>query len=283
MRVSSIAVLAASLVIVPLAPGVAASVPGASGSVGVFGTTLHFTGYDGVANRLALLPGAPGGVDVNVDDSSGPLDLVGVGCVHHPVPGRPDNVTCDLTGVTAAVLDVRDGDDGILVRDPMSVHLLGGTGDDTMNGSEGDDVLDGGTGNDRLHGGDGDDVLIGGPGADVLDGAADSDVVSYAERVNGVRATLDGVPGNDGASGEGDTILQSVEHLVGGAGDDTLIGSGAPNKIAGGAGDDRLLGLAGPDRLAGGAGVDLLDGGTEADACDVGPGGGTTQSCELAP
>ncbi|WP_367127924.1 calcium-binding protein [Saccharothrix sp. HUAS TT1] len=247
--------IAASLLILPLAP----AAPVAAGSVGVFGATLRFTGHDGVANRVSLLPGGAGHVDV--DDKAGPIDLLG-GCVPSPASGYPNKVTCDLTGVTAVVLDGRDGDDGLLVRDPMSVHLLGGAGNDVLNGSDGDDVLDGGSGDD------------------VLDGGADDDVVAYAERVNGVLADLDGAVGDDGSPGERDTVQRSVEHLVGGAGDDVLIGSGPANKLVGGPGDDRLSGSAGADRLVGGAGFDLLDGGAEVDGCDVGEGGGTAVGCE---
>ena len=38
--------------------------------------------------------------------------------------------------------------------------LVGGDGDDTLNGDEGDDVLLGGPGNDILDGGAGDDIEI---------------------------------------------------------------------------------------------------------------------------
>jgi Ca2+-binding RTX toxin-like protein len=280
VRVWGIAVLAASLAVLPPAPGVA-SADAAVGAVGVVDGVLSFTAYDGVDNQLvvATLDAA----HVHVEDKAGALDLVGSGCVDDPTRENEHRVTCDLTGVTAVVLDGRDGDDGLLVRDPMSVHLLGGTGNDHLNTSSGDDVLDGGPGNDVLYGGLGDDVLTGGPGADLLDGAADVDVVSYAERVIGVVADLDGSPGDDGAPGEQDTILGSVEHLVGGAGNDTLVGSGAPNTLVGGPGDDRLSGLGGADTLVGGAGFDLLDGGPQVDTCDVGPGGGTTSACELLP
>ncbi|MFI9812656.1 calcium-binding protein [Saccharothrix variisporea] len=281
MRVWGIAVLAASLAVLPLVPGVASAGDAAVGALGVVDGVLSFTAYDGVDNQLKVETLDAG--RVRVEDRAGALDLVGRGCVDSPARADEHQVICDLGGVTAVVLDGRDGDDSLDVRDPMSVHLLGGAGNDQLNSSAGDDVLDGGPGNDVLYGGLGDDVLTGGPGADLLDGAADVDVVSYAERVNGVVADLDGSPGDDGAPGEHDTILGSVEHLVGGAGDDTLVGSGAPNTLVGGPGDDRLSGLGGADVLVGGAGFDLLDGGPQVDTCDVGPGGGTTAACELLP
>ena len=53
--------------------------------------------------------------------------------------------------------------------------MLGGTGNDLLEGNTGNDVLDGGSGNDVLAGGAGDDQLLGGSGNDVLDGGAGVD------------------------------------------------------------------------------------------------------------
>ena len=39
--------------------------------------------------------------------------------------------------------------------------ILGGPGDDQLQGNEGNDALVGGAGNDQIQGGDGRDVLIG--------------------------------------------------------------------------------------------------------------------------
>ena len=56
-----------------------------------------------------------------------------------------------------------------------------------------------------------------------------------------------------------------IEDAIGGAGDDTLRGNAAANKLTGNAGDDTLRGDAGNDVLVGGAGADALDGGTGTD------------------
>ncbi|MDA0340979.1 MAG: hypothetical protein O3B74_05205 [Proteobacteria bacterium] len=55
--------------------------------------------------------------------------------------------------------------------------LIGGTGDDELDGNKGDDVLSGGAGNDDLQGGKGVDTLFGGVGADTLDGDQGNDIL----------------------------------------------------------------------------------------------------------
>jgi Ca2+-binding RTX toxin-like protein len=84
--------------------------------------------------------------------------------------------------------------------------------------------------------------------------------VFSATGVKGV--VLDGGEGNDslvlGAGMIGSRIL-------GGGGNDTLIGSDGDDTIEGGTGKDRLLGGGGSDRLSGAGGNDLLDGGSGVD------------------
>ena len=55
--------------------------------------------------------------------------------------------------------------------------LLGGDGNDKLDGGKGDDVLSAGKGDDRLDGGSGRDILIGGIGADKLDGGSGDDIL----------------------------------------------------------------------------------------------------------
>jgi len=63
-----------------------------------------------------------------------------------------------------------------------------------------------------------------------------------------------------------------IEHAVGGAGDDTLIGNDAANRLVGGAGNDTLRGGVGNDRLWGGSGDDHLYGEAGHDRLDGGDG-----------
>ncbi len=66
--------------------------------------------------------------------------------------------------------------------------------------------------------------------------------------------------GNDGAPGEGDHVAGDVEKVLGGSGDDTLLGDGTANVLLGAAGNDRLAGAEGDDLLIGDAGNDTMAG-----------------------
>src|SRR5205807_448341 len=89
-------------------------------------------------------------------------------------------------------------------------HLMGGPGNDVLNGDDGNDSLDGGAGNDALNGGPGDDTLDGGLGADALSGGDGTDLVDYSNEIGPVSATPNGVA-DDGSAGEGDNIAGDVE------------------------------------------------------------------------
>lgn len=68
------------------------------------------------------------------------------------------------------------------------------------------------------------------------------------------------------------TTTATIEHALGGAGDDVLVGNALANRLDGGAGHDRLQGDAGNDTLVGGVGNDTLTGGLGADVFAVGQG-----------
>lgn len=119
-------------------------------------------------------------------------------------------------------------------------------------------------------------MLDGGPGADDLGGGGGQDTVSFASRTVGVVARIGSA--GDGEEGEGDVIAGDVENLMGGSGDDVLIGSDGPNRLDGGTGADRLEGLGDRDLLYGGDGSppspsdhdpDVLHGGDGPDVIQV--------------
>lgn len=145
----------------------------------------------------------------------------------------------------------------------FEIALYGESGADTLTGGAagtGGTDLYGGTGNDTLLGGENHDFLEGGPGADTMDGGPGRftvDGVSYAHHAESIRVTFDG-SANDGAVGEGDNVLPSVEAVVGGPGNDTLIGDRRRNVFLGRGGNDTLVGSAGADRLKGGSGSDSV-------------------------
>ena len=81
--------------------------------------------------------------------------------------------------------------------------------------------------------------------------------------------------------GFADDTLRNIENVIGGVGNDKLVGDGLINRLAGGGGNDRLrgndgndalLGDAGRDKIKGGRGKDEVHGGLGKDALGGGPG-----------
>lgn len=193
--------------------------------------------------------------------------------------------------------DGRGGND-TLVGSMGDDCLLGGDGNDLLLGGGGRDTLQGQSGNDRVKGQGGVDWLDGGEGIDTLDGGAGDSFL--ADQIDGeVRLTIDGYEtergdraftggrfqrttltggaGDDTLNGSGystaNLILNGLEgndvlvggsqgdFLDGGDGNDTLLGGAAGDRLVGGNGNDRLRGQGSFDTLGGGQGDDYLDGG----------------------
>jgi Ca2+-binding RTX toxin-like protein len=131
------------------------------------------------------------------------------------------------------------GDDTINALSGNDV-VLGGAGNDVLLGELGDDTLRGEAGGDRLEGGDGNDTLHGGPGNDLLIGGAGNDTLHG----DGGTDELIGGPGND--------VFYPIGGVVeGGAGDDMIHSSGAPEVYRYGAawGRDTLAWFSAGDRI----------------------------------
>jgi hypothetical protein len=156
---------------------------------------------------------------------------------------RTGNVTADIDNLAD---DGEVGENDEIRSDVQNV--VGGSGNDVLIGSLGSNVLSG------L---DGDDTMDGGLGSDSLSGGDGADAVSYAGRSAPVVADLDGIA-DDGAPGENDQIALDIENLLGGTGNDILVGNTLANSITGGNGDDTIEGQEGSDVLAGGAGGDSV-------------------------
>lgn len=185
-----------------------------------------------------------------------------------PDPGDPTLAACDFGELAAgqeglgrgeARVALGDGDDRARLEGsgiPGGAYAPGGEFD----GGPGNDVLIGGSGSNRFDGGPGDDYIDAGLGCGegglIDEGSAPNGsdtftgrgVVSYARRTASLEASLDGRR-NDGEAGEQDKIGRSVD-VVGGEGDDLLVGNRSPNRLAGGGGSDELRGGAGPDVLS---------------------------------
>jgi Ca2+-binding RTX toxin-like protein len=149
----------------------------------------------------------------------------------------------------------------------ISIERVDGSAqDDQITGSDlGGDFLFGGAGNDLISGGGGNDSLVGDAGDDTLRGGAGIDQVNYVMETGprGVRVDLATGVAIDSF---GDTdVLSSIEYVLGGAGNDTLLGSSADNeRLYGGDGDDFLDGRDGNNLIVTGAGDDVVRVGTTA-------------------
>jgi hypothetical protein len=176
----------------------------------------------------------------------------------------------DATIIGRGTINGTPGNDVIVGSSGNDVINAGG-GNDTVCGRSGNDDMSGDTGTDWLNGNLGNDQFregSGPSGADRIDGEGGLDKVRYGGRLTAVNVTLNGIA-NDGATGEGDNVLPSVEQVVGGNGGDTLTGNGFANTLEGFGGADRLRGGAGNDTLVGGAGGDSVFGETGLDALNL--------------
>ncbi len=157
-----------------------------------------------------------------------------------------------------------------LVQTALASYTLGanlenlsftGAGNFTGVGNVLANTIVGGTGNDFLNGGGGIDQLVGGAGNDsyVVDNAGDVLVEQAGEGTDLVRTTLTSW-----------TLGNNLENLTYfGAGNFVGTGNGLDNVITGGSGNDTLTGNAGNDTLNGGLGADTMIGGAGDDTYTV--------------
>ena len=118
-----------------------------------------------------------------------------------------------------------------------------GAGTDTLSNFEN---LRGSNFNDTLTGDAKSNILIGGLGNDLLNGGAAVDIVSYETATTGVTVSLL-LAGAQNTMGAGTDTLSNLESLRGSNFNDTLTGNGGTNILTGGAGNDVLDGDAGSD------------------------------------
>jgi Ca2+-binding RTX toxin-like protein len=248
------------------------------------GRTPEADGFSEVEIRLngiEVFTWSLGGGDDTLVSQAGGLDLGGDGDV-------------DVIGAVIGNIQGGGGDDLLdfsassgnftLGGGAGNDELIGGNGNNTLIGGPDDDTLRGGVGNDHMEGGPGNDVEFGGAGidrfdqqgaangSDFLSGGPGRDTVDYGARTVGVTVTLGAGGDDDGEPGEADEVGADVEDVIGGSGDDTVVGSGVRNRIFGGPGNDELSGGANADSLFGEDGDDFLQG--DAGANDLHGGDG---------
>ena len=111
----------------------------------------------------------------------------------------------------------------------------------------------------------------------MLDGGVGIDTADYGDKTASVEVTLNGgSTANVKVNGVVEDTIRNIENLIGGSGNDTLVGDVLANRLEGGAGNDLLKGGGGADVLDGGVGIDTADYGDKTASVDVTLNGGST-------
>lgn len=252
------------------------------------------------AINAACTPGATAAGDVITCDGSddyvdglGGNDTISGG-------GGDDSIA---GGAGADTLNGNTGDD-ILEGDGGNDELNGGAGYDDLFGNAGDDILNGGAdgddlyggaGNDTINGGDDNDYIIGGAGDDTLNGQGGDDLfvfdgdtdtgtdsidggngvdqIGYFNTASNVTIDLSNIYSTQSVTSTSNlNLMDYIEDVTTGSGDDTVYGNNLANYITTNGGQDIVYGYGGADTIFGGNGADSLYGGDGADTL-VGEGG----------
>jgi Ca2+-binding RTX toxin-like protein len=233
--------LAVVFVLLLAAPAHATTVSG--------GNPLVITAAAGEINTVKVQDTPTG---ITITDSTSDLSTSADGCTE----SAPRTVSCEGTyGVITA--DLRDRNDQLAVSGTfLTLELDGGGDNDSLDttlaapfASDARFTLSGNDGDDELRGGAYGEVFSGGEGSDAMHGAGGLDQADYSDHADDIVVNLSR-EGGQGALGEGD-LLTSIESVVGGLGDDVLVGDETANVIYGYEGRDRIRGGAGPDDLQG--------------------------------
>jgi Ca2+-binding RTX toxin-like protein len=139
-------------------------------------------------------------------------------------------------------------------------NLLGGSGDDWLDGNNSNNMIVGNAGNDTMWGEGGNDLFPAGSapdGADDIEGDDGTDTVDYSQRTAAVFIDLTG-GGNQGEVGEGDNLWDDLENALTGSGNDTVFGNWYANMLDAGPGKDVVSGYEGNDQMFGRGGKDTV-------------------------
>jgi len=216
---------------------------------------------DGGAGNDTLVGGS--GDDIVLGGGGDDTIIGGVGAGIDTYDGGDGTDTIVFTSATSGiVVDLEGVDETWGAAGPeidvdvlkLIENVIAGSGNDVLIGDGENNTLDGYNGDDTLSGGGGNDALIGGIGSDWVDYAA-IDSGMTVDLGLGVVVTAE----------QGTDTLSSIENVITGAGDDTLIGDENDNVLRGGSGSDSLVGGTGNDTadytaIGGGITADLGSG-----------------------
>ncbi len=251
---------------------------------------MNFNYTDGASNQTILNSGVIRGVNEGADGmliqsggnsivNYGEITGVGDDAIDINDSFQPGTLSNSIVnhGLIATVnfvaaISTDSGLDTVTNYGVISGGVILGGGADVYDGRGGGVVygtVNGEGGEDMLWGGEGRDDLAGGAGADFLDGGAGEDFLRYDGSSD---VTVDLLSGTaSGSHADGDLFI-NFEHVVGGNGNDLLLGDAAGNELWGASGADTIYGRGGNDVIYGGDGNDHMYGGLGADAFIGGAG-----------
>ncbi len=253
------------------------------------GGTVTITGTDGKDDFSVQINETGSSPEMIVEPAMSVTATSGSGTCrveNDPQTGRPVRNHCFTSTITSLVVNLRGGDDAVLIDDDAgpveTLTLSAGPGNDiatigvrgqrTLNGEQGDDQLriygpqnaptatfNGGDGRDLAGFGDMRATNVGGaPPISISGSLATNQVVLKRNELNGTVTnhrtdTLSAIERLEG------TPLGDV--LAGGPNPSELIGGDGPDNLSGGTGNATMLAGPGLDELTSGGGTDVLDGG----------------------
>ncbi len=214
---------------------------------------------------ISIVGGVGGNrIDLSAFTNSGVTTIQGGGGDDTIIGSNGQDLITTTSG--ADVIDGRGGSDTIVSGDGAD-SVRGGDGNDSLNGQSGDDMVLGEAGDDSLAGGAGSDQIDGGPGANRVVETADGNVViigtQFTSDVLGNNDVIQNVSAITLRGGVGNNLFDARRssvsvQLLGGDGNDTLLGSNGRDLLQGGAGNDVILGGNNVDTIDGGLGTDIL-------------------------
>jgi Ca2+-binding RTX toxin-like protein len=228
--------------------------------------------------------------DADVDACFGEAgnDVLDGGAGNDYLDGSSGNDTADFSGRTNALSfrvysdKTTGGELGLAESDNINAYVetvIGGAGGETFTyGGLSTTTATPTTRAVRLEGRGGNDIFISkntsstGIVDTTIVGGTGSDTADYSAFTSAVQISLDNVANDGLASNAHDNVLNDVETVFGGSGNDVITGSASANSLKGNGGNDAIRGSGGNDILDGGTGNDDLYGGSGSDRLNGGDG-----------
>ncbi|WP_392535477.1 beta strand repeat-containing protein [Nostoc sp. C117] len=185
----------------------------------------------------------------------------------------PTNAALQKATGTVTITDTLQASTTTTLADGVENLTLIGTGNINGTGNSSNNILTGNSGNNILAGGNGNDTYAFNAstplGSDRIQEitTGGNDTLNFGNTSTDARVNL-GITTTQTVNNNLKLTLSAnnvIENVVGGNGNDRLIGNTLNNTLNGGSGNDVLTGRSGADTLIGGAGNDILSGGSDSD------------------